>query len=181
MRNFIKAIAFYIYNGFLTHFPAYAVRHWYLKRILKIRIGSETAIHCACHFAGNHVIIGNGSVINRECYLDGRAGIEIGDRVSISPHCYLLSLTHDPQSPDFGVIARPLKIGSYSWLGARAIILPGAHIGTGSVVGAGSVVSKPTADYDIVAGNPARPIGTRNRNLTYQPQYFPWFNTDITP
>ena len=55
----------------------------------------------------------------------------------------------------------PIVVGDDAWIGSRAIILPGVHIGNGSVVGAGSVVAKTVEPYTVVAGNPARVIGCR--------------------
>ncbi|MBR5160930.1 MAG: hypothetical protein IKW80_04835 [Thermoguttaceae bacterium] len=52
-----------------------------------------------------------------------------------------------------------IVIGTDSWIGERAVIM--ADVGTKAVVGAGAVVVKPVAEQDIVAGNPASPIGRR--------------------
>lgn len=49
-------------------------------------------------------------------------------------------------------------IAEDAWIGANSIILPGANIGRGCIVGAGTVVTKPTQPYSVVAGNPARLI-----------------------
>lgn len=54
-----------------------------------------------------------------------------------------------------------VTIGPDVWIGHNAILLPGVQVGTGSVIGAGSVVTKDVPDYTIVAGNPARPIRRR--------------------
>jgi acetyltransferase-like isoleucine patch superfamily enzyme len=59
----------------------------------------------------------------------------------------------------------PVKVGEAVWIGARAIILPGVSLGTGCVVGAGSVVTASFSEGNIVAGNPARAIGTRDMSL----------------
>ena len=56
---------------------------------------------------------------------------------------------------------KPVKIDHNVWIGHSAVILPGVHIGTGAVVGAGAVVSKHVAPYTIVAGVPAQPIRRR--------------------
>lgn len=52
-------------------------------------------------------------------------------------------------------------VGDDVWIGSRAIILPGVCLGTGAVVGAGSVVTKNVEPYAVVGGNPARVIGCR--------------------
>ena len=55
-----------------------------------------------------------------------------------------------------------LNIGSDVWIGANAIITPSCKkIGNGSVIGAGSIVTKDVPDYAIVAGNPAKIIRYR--------------------
>lgn len=52
-------------------------------------------------------------------------------------------------------------IGDDVWVGCRAIIMAGVTIGDGAIIGAGSVVTKDVASFDIVAGNPARVISKR--------------------
>jgi maltose O-acetyltransferase len=47
------------------------------------------------------------------------------------------------------------------WVGANVTVLPGRVIGTGSIVGAGSVVTRDVPPWSVVGGNPARVLGTR--------------------
>ena len=54
--------------------------------------------------------------------------------------------------------AKPITIGSKTWLGAGVIVCPGVTIGEGCVIGAGSVVVKDIPDYSIAVGNPCRVI-----------------------
>ena len=61
-----------------------------------------------------------------------------------------------------------VTISDYAWLSSRTTILPGVTIGEGAVVAAGAVVTKDVADHAIVAGVPARVIGTRTANLEYR-------------
>lgn len=178
-RRITTAAIFYLYNNFITNVPVYAVRHFYLRRILGIPIGKNSAIHMGCFFSGRKVIVGSNTVINRNCYIDGRVDTRIGDNVSISPEAYIISLTHDPQSSSFSTILKPVSIESYSWIGVRAIILPGVTVAKGAIVGAGAVVTKSCGEFEIVAGVPAKKIGTRNQTLDYSIRYFPLFNTDI--
>jgi acetyltransferase-like isoleucine patch superfamily enzyme len=178
--NLLAASAYYLYNHFVTRIPVYGIRHAYLRKVLGFGIGEGTAVHMGCFVTGRSIRIGRNTVINRRCYLDGRAGLTIGDNVSVSPECYLLSLGHDPQAPDFRAVPGPVAIGDYAWLGARSMVLPGVVLGEGAIVGAGAVVTKSQPPYAIVAGIPARPIGERKRGLAYRLSYFPYFDTDIT-
>ena len=56
---------------------------------------------------------------------------------------------------------RALRLGDGSWIGARAMILPGVQIGDGVVIGAGAVVVRDVEDYAVVVGNPAKVIKSR--------------------
>lgn len=56
---------------------------------------------------------------------------------------------------------RPVYIGNDVWIGDRVLILPGVHIGDGSIIAAGAVVTKNVPPYSIVAGVPARKIRDR--------------------
>lgn len=131
-------------------------------------------------FTERQIFIGNHSFINRNCYLDGRGGIEIGDNVSISPEVYIISLTHDLSDEQFGVIAKKVVIKDYVWIGARALLMQGVTLHEGCVVAAGAVVTKSFEPYSIVVGVPAKFIGRRDVKANYTLIYFPYFNTDIT-
>ena len=56
---------------------------------------------------------------------------------------------------------KPVVIGDDVWIGQRVVILPGIKIGSHSIIGAGSVVTKDVDKYSVVAGNPARLIKQR--------------------
>ena len=79
------------------------------------------------------------------------------------------------QSNDFKYEDFTTIIEDYVWIGTRAIILPGVRIGKGAVIGAGSVVTKDVGEYEFVAGNPAKFIKRRNKNLEYNCKYLKWF------
>ena len=57
---------------------------------------------------------------------------------------------------------QPVVIGNDVWIGDRVVILPGVHIGSGSIIGAGAVVTKDIPDNAIAAGVPARVIRFRD-------------------
>lgn len=174
-----NALRWYTYNGFITHVPLYCVRHAYLKSVLGITVGAGSSVHMGCFVTGSNISIGSHSVINRNCYLDGRGELSIGNNVSIGPECYVLSMTHMVHSPDFAPLRKKTVIGDYVWMGARVLMLPGVEMQRGSVAGAGAVVTRSVEAMVIVGGNPARPLGERSSQLNYSLSYFPLFNTDV--
>lgn len=179
IKRVCAGLVFYTYDHLFSNVPSYSVRHWYLRNVLGYRIGRDAAIHMGCFVTGRNITIGHNSIVNRNCYLDGRGTLIIGNNVSISPESYLLSMTHDGQSSDFAPIRKTTRIDDYTWLGARALVLAGVHLGTGCIVGAGAVVTGDVPPYTIVAGAPAKKIGERNPNLGYSLKYRPLFDTDV--
>ena len=177
------ATGFYIANHVIAKLPSYTVRHLFYRKVMGLRIGRSSSIAMGCFLTGFatgwSIRIGDNSAVNRRCYLDGRRGIEIGNNVNVSPEVYIVTFTHDPQSPTFACKGGPVVIDDHAWIGARAILMPGVHVGEGAVVGAGAVVTHDVAPYSIVGGAPARPIGERVRNLDYRTSWFPFYDTDI--
>lgn len=88
--------------------------------------------------------------------------ITLGDNVHICSE--VMFITHDGSTlparkrwPDLE-LAAPITVGDDSFIGVRAIILPGVNIGRDCIVGAGSVVTTSVPDGSVVAGNPAKVI-----------------------
>lgn len=176
-RLLIGGIAAWICNAIVGNIPSRVLRNGWLKGYLA-DFGSGTSVQSGCKFLnGRKVHLGKRNVINFGCLLDGRRfHIRTGDDVSIGPEAAILTLGHDPQSPDFSDRGGDVIIGNRVWIAYRAIILPGVTIGDGAVVGAGAVVTKNVEPYAIVAGNPARKIGERNRDLHYELNFAPWLS-----
>ena len=166
----------YFSNYWINKIPFYFIRHQYYKTVMGIKIGKGSSIHLNCFVYGTNIQIAENSTINRNCYLDGRGRLFIGNKVSISPEVQLITEDHDYNSINFSGRSRDIVIGDYVWIGTRAIILPGVHIGKGAVVCAGAVVTKNVAEYDVVAGVPAVKIKERNKNLNYNPSWLPYFD-----
>lgn len=105
---------------------------------------------------GDRVFINAGTVVYSE------AAVTIGDDVALANEVYVMDTSsHGIEGGE--PKEAPITIGDGSWIGARAIILPGVTIGRRVAVGAGAVVTKDVPDDVLVAGNPARIV----RRLTY--------------
>ncbi|MES5169651.1 glycosyltransferase [Prevotella melaninogenica] len=157
----------FILNDALPHIPFWFVRRFYLKT-LGVKIGEESFIMKTNYFMNPwRLKIGKHSHINRGCLIDARAGIKIGNNVSISHNVNLITGSHNPQSRYFEAVFSPISIDDYCWLGVGCTILKGVHIGKGAVVCAGAVVTKDVAPYSIVAGVPAKEISNRTQQLEY--------------
>jgi serine acetyltransferase len=107
--------------------------------------------------------IGNGCVIGRGSHLVAHHSIVIGDDVFTGPYVYITDQNHNYTDPDVPIGRQwpsntAVSIGSGSWLGAGAIVLPGAQIGRNVVVAAGSVVRGAVPDRCVVAGVPAKVV-----------------------
>jgi acetyltransferase-like isoleucine patch superfamily enzyme len=174
-RSLAGSLVAFCYNSIVGKIPSHLIRRAFLGLWLG-RLGAGTGIQRNCTFLNaRKVQLGDRNVVNFGCLLDGRGyKIVTGADVSIGPEAAILTLGHDPQSPDFADKGGDVIIGDHVWISYRAIILPGVTIGDGAVVAAGAVVTRDVAAFSIVAGNPAREIGKRTSNLNYTLAFQPW-------
>ena len=102
-------------------------------------------------------VLGDGSGIGVNCEIC--RGLTIGRNVMMGPECLFYSNNHrfDRSKKRFEGYTeiRPISLEDDVWLGRRVIVMAGVTIGRGSVVGAGSVVTKDIPPYSLAAGNPA--------------------------
>lgn len=114
------------------------------------------------------VIIGSHTYINSGCVLYSGNGIHIGDHVAIASNCTLAPVNHAYQDKETLISAQGflpskggIRIEDDVWIGANCVILDGAVIGQGCVVGAGSIVRGKLDAYGIYAGSPLNKISER--------------------
>jgi maltose O-acetyltransferase len=110
--------------------------------------------------------VGKNSAWNWGCWINAMGGVKIGANVIIGPYCVIHSGNHNFDDLDKpimfqGFTKKPVEIGDNCWLGASVIVLPGVRIGSGSVIGAGSVVTRNVPPNSVVVGNPARILRSR--------------------
>jgi len=112
---------------------------------------------------GTQITLGAEVFVNFNCVFLDCNTIEIGAQTQLGPAVQLYTATHplDAAARTAGPeLAHPIRIGSRVWIGGGAIVLPGVEIGDDTVVGAGSVVTKPLPAGVLAAGNPCRVIRT---------------------
>lgn len=175
IKSIFGKIVTYSYNAWITHVPSRRLRKLYLRFWFK-HLGHKVGVQMRCRFLnGRRITLGDRTVLNFGTLLDARTfPVTFGSDVSIGPEASVLTLGHDPQSETFATAGGPVTVGDRAWIGYRAIVMPGVSIGEGAVVAAGAVVTKDVEPYTIVAGVPAKPIGTRNESIDYQLKFQPW-------
>ena len=118
---------------------------------------------------GKHIEVGKNFFANYYCTLLDVAKIKIGDNCQLAPNVAIYTAGH-PVHPvsrnsayEYG---KEVTIGDNVWIGGNTVVCPGVHIGSNTVIGAGSVVTKDIPDWCIAAGNPCKVI----RRITEEDQ-----------
>ena len=148
--------------------------HWIQGRGDLI-IGDDVLIDgkCSFTFAARYtqrptLTVGSGSGIGHECAFTIGKRITIGRKCRIAAGVWMFDSHGHPSDPQARLEDRaapdaevkPISIEDNVWIGGKAVIFPGVTVGQGSVVSACAVVTSDVPPYSIVAGNPARRIGT---------------------
>lgn len=109
---------------------------------------------------GSNISLGKKCFFNFNCIVLDVCRVTIGDHVLFGPAVQIYTATH-PMNAELRrrqEYAKPITIGSDVWVGGGAIICPGVTIGSRSVIGAGSVVTRDIPEGVFAAGNPCRVI-----------------------
>ena len=119
----------------------------------------EPPFHCDY---GANIRLGERVFFNFNCVVLDVCEVRVGDFTQFGPGVQILTPLHPldatlRRSQEFG---KPVEIGSDVWVGAGALILPGVRIGSRTVVGAGSVVTRDLPSDVLAVGNPCRVLRT---------------------
>ncbi len=126
--------------------------------------------------AGATLAIGRGTFINRGAALAAAQSIRIGEDCLLGEWVSVLDTDFHPVHADTPIAIAPVAIGRNVWLGNRATVLRGVTIGDHAVVGAGAVVTRDVPARAIVAGNPARVVGTVRCDDTFRRASVPFLS-----
>ena len=165
VRNKVLRGAWILFAAlFYRPFAGPLFRYWrsFVLRLWGARIGRRCAIAAGAKIwapwnlgIGDYVAVANGA----ELY--DVAKITIGHHVTISQNAYVCTASHDISKKLKPLVSANICIGDFSWVCAKAIVLPAVTIGEGAVVAAGAVVTKDVEPWTVVGGNPARFIKRR--------------------
>lgn len=129
-----------------------------------VRLGHQNSITAI----GGSIVFGNNFRSNEQVIFNADIGgtLRFGHDCLVGPRCIFRTANHAFSTTLFpirkqGHVCADILIGDDVWIGAGAIILPGVSIGNGCVIGAGAVVTKSFQAHQIIAGVPARVIGSR--------------------
>lgn len=135
----------------------------------RIEIGAGVFIGRGCAIQGRydgHCRIGSGCWLGPGRFLDAR-DLELEEWVGAGPGVSILGSVHRETPVDQplirnDLIVRPVRIGAGGDVGVNAVILPGATIGQGAILGAGTVVTENVPELTGVTGVPAKPLRLRH-------------------
>lgn len=135
----------------------------------RVTVGRFAMIRPSSYYggeAGEGLVVGDNSNIGAYCYIGCSGGIRIGSNVMMSPRVSLYAENHNfadltRTMKAQGVTREPIVIEDDCWIASHSVVLAGVTIGKGSIVAAGSVVTRDVPPYSIVAGSPARIVRSR--------------------
>lgn len=87
--------------------------------------------------------------------------LHLGSHAIVSQYAFVCGATHDYEDPAFRTIAYEMRLGSHSWICARASVQPGVNVGDGAVLALGSVATRSLEPWTVYGGVPAKPIKKR--------------------
>jgi acetyltransferase-like isoleucine patch superfamily enzyme len=139
----------------------------------KIRIGRDVTVAGPVEFVANNSVfpeceisVGDGTIIGRECSIRAKQGVRIGRKCLLAPYVRIYDHSGHPLDPQERLTGvresadqiREVVIGDNVWIAEFAHVQKGVRIGSGSIVGAHSVVVNDVAENTVVMGVPARKI-----------------------
>jgi maltose O-acetyltransferase len=148
--------------GFIGSVSEYVRRN--LCRQLFQHAGKKFSVGKSVDFGylGHLISCGNHANIGNYCKIKGNGRVILHDHIAMGEDVTIITQNHRYLEESYnGFSVGDVEIDNYVWIGDRAIILKGVHIGKHAIIAAGAVVTKDVPDFAIVGGNPAKVIKSR--------------------
>lgn len=141
--------------------PCFAWRRM-LLRLFGAKVGREVHLYPSTRiYMPWNVEIGDWAALGEDVFIYSLGKVHIGAGVALAYRAHVCAGSHDFSDPALPLMKPPVVIEDGAWVGTEAFIGPGTTVCKGAIVGARAVVVKDVPPMHIVAGNPARQIGTR--------------------
>jgi putative colanic acid biosynthesis acetyltransferase WcaF len=141
--------------------PCFAWRRMVL-RLFGAKVGRKVHLYSSTRiYMPWNVEIGDWAALGEDAFIYSLGKVYIGSGASVAYRAHICAGTHDFSDPALPLLKPPVIIEDNVWIGTDAFIGPGTTICRGAIVAARAVVVKDVPPTHIVAGNPARQIGTR--------------------
>lgn len=114
-----------------------------------IEVGDNTRIHGSCLHAKSNIHVGKNCLIAANCQIMDCSG-------------HMSNFDNPSERLNTTDIPKSVIIEDNVWIGANSFVLPGVTIKTGSIIGAGSIVTKNIPAYSLAVGNPCKVVRTYN-------------------
>jgi len=160
----VRAVHLLRYRGKLVcSGPVYIRGRLAITQGTIVRLGPHVRVRGHVRFSGGGTVCVGANTLLNGCWIVSCQSVSIGDDCLISDcgitdsdyHNLEPELRHDPPR---SAAVRPVRLERNVWVGAQAIVLKGAHIGSDSVVGSGAVVRGDVPSRVVVSGNPGKVI-----------------------
>ena len=162
-------------NYFVNRIPFWTIRKG-IYRLFGMRIGRGSRIMMRCVvLSPENICIGERTIINEYCLIDGRGKLNIGNDCAISNYSKLITGSHDYRNMNFKYITDAIDIGNNVWVCTSAIITAPSNLNDMCVIGAGSVFHGEAKNKGIYVGNPAKIHRYRELNVFYKQNWSPYF------
>ena len=143
--------------------PAHAWRAM-LLRLFGARLGPHCHIYAKARiWAPWNLVCEDAVCIADEAIVYNPALVRLRSHSVVSQQAYLCGAGHDIDDPAFPMVSKPITVGRYAWVAARATLCAGVEMGDGAVLGLGSVATRDLQAWCVHAGVPARLLRARAR------------------
>lgn len=132
-----------------------------------VKLGKNVALYQGVYFWGNNISVGSNVDIGMNTVIYAKKGVYIGDNTNIAGQCYIIDSNHGTKASELirnqqdDVALDGIHIGKDVWIAAQCVILKGAKINDGAIIGAQSLVNSEIPANAIAVGTPAKVIGYR--------------------
>lgn len=171
---YIKLVLKYIFNlsffKYLFKIILYKIINS-VHGLASVNVGINTNIHPTVIIRSPKLVfIGDNCFFNHNTILNGgkeKGKLVIGNNVQTGPNVSIYAYNHHFSNKEIDIMSQgyddlDVLIEDDVWIGAHSVILPGVKIGKGSVIGAGSIVTKNIPSFSIAVGNPAKVVKNRD-------------------